>query len=313
MQPKIIDSHFTAFWGVFLNLECNLRCPYCIQKVSLPSKPLAKYRSRKGREWTDALNAIANRSEPRFLRPPRLKKLSILGGEPTVYPDFLYVLNNLDRRWKITVTSNFDSPFFDQELSELQRIKNKSRIRFNGSLHFLYTPVERFIDRVQRLKKARLLVHTLFVVEHPAYADKVLDYKKKLSQIHPRVKLQRFLGFYQERLYPQESADKKGQEQKDGIVNYRLYQKAFGQKNGSSISCHSDKVLIAPNGDVYNCHYKLYTGHKDKLGNLFSDSVHLRIPRGFFPCADFGFCNPCDSEAHAYKHLNGKIESISAA
>lgn len=133
MREKIIDSHFTAFWGVFLNLNCNLGCSYCIQKISLPQRPLAHYQTRTGKEWTEALNAVSHRTKKRFLRRRRIKKLSILGGEPTIYPDFLYVINNLDKNWKITVTSNFDSPFFEEELN-LKQIRNKARLKFNGSL-----------------------------------------------------------------------------------------------------------------------------------------------------------------------------------
>lgn len=312
MKAKNIDSHFTAFWGVFFNLDCNLKCHYCVQKISLPHKPLANYGIRSGKEWIEALNAIANRTKKRFLRPARIKKLSILGGEPTVYPDFLYVLNNLDKDWKITITSNFDSPFFDQDIRIMKSIKNKRRIRFNGSLHFVHTPPERFIANVQKLKGAGLKVHTLYLVAHPAYLAQTLDYKRKLQRVHPRVKLQRFLGFYKDNLYPQKSHYKIEQEQIDGISNYSLYQEGFGQEKTSDIFCHSDKVLIAPNGDIYNCHYKLYTGHKDRLANLFEDEVRVRIPRKYFACEDFGFCNPCDSEAHLFRRLDGKIESISS-
>lgn len=307
MKAKIIDSHFTAFWGVFLNLDCNLRCHYCIQKISLPHKPLASYSSPTGKEWVGALNAIANRTQRRFLRRARIKKLSILGGEPTVFPDFLYMINNLDKHWKVTVTSNFDSPFFEQGI---KYIKNKNRLRFNGSFHSIHTPIERFIANTQKLKKAKIDVHTLFIVAHPAYLDKALDYKNELLRIHPRVKLQRFLGFYQGRLYPQDADYQISQEQKDGISNFRLYQQGFGQKSASTVFCHSDKVLIAPNGDIYNCHYKVYTGHKDRLGNLFSEDLHLRIPREYFLCQDFGFCNPCDSEGHLYKTMDGELKSV---
>ena len=312
MNKKIIDSHFTAFWGVFLNLDCILNCHYCIQRISLPKKPIAHYHTCSGKEWVAALNAISGRTKRRFLRPSRIKKLSILGGEPTIYPDFLYVINNLDKNWKITITSNFDSPFFDQDIKFFKQIKNKTRLRFNGSLHFIHTPLERFVANVQKLKRAKIPIHILFLVAHPAYLDKAVDYKRRLLRIHPRVKLQRFLGFHKGKLYPQESGKKTEQEQKDGIFNYCLYQEGFSQESAAPIFCRSDKVLIAPNGNIYNCHYKVYTGHKDKLGNLFDEQVRVRVPRQYFLCQDFGFCNPCDSEGHLFKTLDGKIESISS-
>ena len=296
---------------MFLNLDCNLSCHYCIQRISLPQKPIASYQTHTGKEWVQALNAISGRTQRRFLRPRRIKKLSILGGEPTVFADFLYVINELDKNWKITVTSNFDSPFFEQGIRFFKQIKHKARLRFNGSLHFIHTPLEKFIANVQKLKKAKISVHTLFLVAHPAYLDKALDYKKRLLQIHRRVKLQRFLGFHQGKLYPRQSSSNTGEEQKDGICNYRVYQEGFAQKEARAILCHSDKVLIVPDGDIYNCHYKVYTAHKDRLGNLFDDEVRVRIPRGYFLCRDFGFCNPCDSEGHRFKSLGGETKSSS--
>jgi MoaA/NifB/PqqE/SkfB family radical SAM enzyme len=272
---------------------------------------LAQYPGRSGKEWVEALNGIAGRTQRRFLRRSRVKKLSILGGEPTVYPDFLYVLNNLDRNWKLTVTSNFDSPFFEQDAKFFRQIKCKSRLRFNGSFHFLRTPLESFAANVRKLKKAGIKVHTLFLVAYPGQLEKALEYKEALLRIHPRIKLQRFLGFYQGNLYPRETSDKVDQEQKDGITNYSLYQRGFSQKQASDIFCHSDKVLIAPNGDIHNCHYKVYTGHGDKMGNLFEDEVRVHIPRQYFSCRDFGFCNPCDSEGHLFRSVDGKVDSIS--
>ncbi|MBN2096996.1 MAG: radical SAM protein [Candidatus Omnitrophica bacterium] len=313
MKPKIIDSHFTAFWGVFLNLGCNLRCPYCIQRISLPNKKTANYSIRPGKDWVEALNAISGRTKKRFLRLARIKKLSILGGEPTIYPDFLYVINHLDRHWKITVTTNFDSPFFEQDLKFYRQIKNRNRLRFNGSWHFLQTPLEKFIANVRKLKKAGINVHTLFLVAHPGYLDKIHDYKNQLLAVHQRVKLQRFLGFYQGRLYPQAASYNIAQEQIDGIANYALYQQGFGQKDSGAVFCHSDKVLIAPNGDIYNCHYKVYTNHPDRLANLFEAEVNVHIPREFFFCREFGFCNPCDSEGHLFKTKDGKIRSMGRA
>lgn len=311
MKPKVIDSHFTAFWGVFLNLSCNLNCSYCIQKISHPMKPITNYKMRSGSEWVAALNAISNRAKKRFLRRPKVKKLSILGGEPTIYPDFLFVLNNLDKHWKITVTSNFDTPFFDQDIAYFKKIKNRKRIRFNGSLHYNSTPVQRFIANVKKLKKAGINVHTLFLVYHPAYKEKALKYKEALLKVHPRVKLQRFLGMYNAELFPRAEDGYAGHEQIDGITNYNLYHEGFAQKKTSPTFCHSDKVLIAPNGDVYDCHYKVYTNHKEKLGNLFNEEVEVHIPRDYFFCEDFGFCNPCDSEGHLFRTLSGVVESIS--
>jgi MoaA/NifB/PqqE/SkfB family radical SAM enzyme len=311
-NKKIIESPFDSYFGVFLNMGCSLRCEYCVQRISLPHQPVVSYPIVPGREWVLALNSITGRTKRRNLLITKKKKLAITGGEPTIHPDFPYILNNLDRNWKITVTTNFSSPFFEGKAAGLRQIKPRKELKFSGSYHFLYAPFDKFVENVLKVKKAGLIVHILFVVGVPGRMKEAEHYKNELLKIHPEVKIQRFLGYHDNALYPL-PADKYDIEydQQDGIFNYVEYERGFGQRGRSSIYCHMNKVLFAPNGDIYNCHYKLYTGHKDKLGNLF-DEARISVPQGYFLCGDYGFCNPCDAEGHLFKTIEGKEFNMSA-
>lgn len=313
MKEKIIEAPFESYFGVFLTLACSLACDYCVQKISMPQQPIAHYHTVSGRSWVEALNSIAARTKKRFLRPAKKKKVSITGGEPTLHPDFVYIINNLDHNWNITVTSNFTSSSLKKDIGFLRQIKRKRGLKFNGSFHFLYTPIDKFIENTLKIKKAGLFVHTLFIVGHPGYIEEIQRYRKRLLEIHPLVKLQRYLGYHQGKLYPLEHGYDIEYQQQDGIRNYKDYREGFSQNARQPIYCRMNKVLFAPNGDIYNCHYKLYTGHKDKLGNLFANDVHIVLPQDYFLCQDFGFCNPCDSESHSFKRLNGEEFNISAA
>ncbi len=312
-KDRIIEAPLESYFGVFLTLACSFACEYCVQKISLPNQPIARYPLVSGREWVEALNSITPRIKKRFFRPAKKKKISITGGEPTLHPDFAYIINNLDNNWRVTVTSNFISPFFEKDARPLKEVKKRKGLKFNGSFHFLYTPIERFIENVLKIKKAGLFVHTLFIVAHPGHIEEAKRHRKELLKIHPLVKLQRFLGSFQGKLYPCQEGCGIEYQQQDGIYNYKDYQEGFSQKNKQNILCRMNKVLFAPNGDIYNCHYKLYTGQEDKLGNLFANDRHIVLPKGYFICRDFGFCNPCDSEGHPFKRLNGEEFNISAA
>jgi len=307
---KVIEAPFDYYFGAFLNLNCSLPCEYCVQKISLPAQPIARYSLMSGKEWVEALNSIAGRTKKRFLRHPKRKKISITGGEPSLHPAFIYILNNLDKDWKITVTSNFTSPFFDKDIKFLRQIKRRTNLKFNASYHFMYAPIEKFIENVKKMKKALFAVHTLFIVAHPAHMKKVEECRLKLLKIHHTVKLQRFFGRHGGDLYPSENAYDIVCEQEDGIVNYKAYRDGFNQAGKKDVYCRVKKVLFAPNGDIYNCHYKLYTGHRDKFGNILDKDLHIVMPEGFFLCHDYGFCNPCDSEGHAFKDLQGKEFNI---
>ncbi|OGX00381.1 MAG: hypothetical protein A3I73_03410 [Omnitrophica bacterium RIFCSPLOWO2_02_FULL_45_16] len=313
----IIEAPFDYYFGVFLNLNCSLPCEYCVQKITLPHAPTASYGIVPGKKWVEALNSVAGRQKKRFLRASKKKKISVTGGEPSLHPDFVYVLNNLDNNWKITVTSNFTSPFFDKDIKFLRQIKrSQGRLKFNASFHFMYAGIEKFIENVKKMKRAGFFVHSLFLVAHPAHMKEIEEYKNRLSKIHPIVKLQRFFGRHEGILYPSENAYDIICEQEDGIRNYEAYREGFNQSVKKDIYCRMKKVLFAPNGDIYNCHYKLYTGHEDKFGNIFDPSAKdLRIvmPQDFFLCHDYGFCNPCDSEAHSFRRLNQEEFNIGHA
>lgn len=309
-KPKIIDAPFNYYFGVFLNLSCSLPCEYCVQKITIPQVPIAHYPIISGAKWVEALNSISGRTKKRFLRLPKRKKISITGGEPSLHPDFVYILNNLDNDWKITVTSNFTSPFFDKGIKAIKSIRRRRSLKFNASYHFMYTPIEKFIENVLKVKKAGHTVHSLFIVAHPAHMKEIEEYRQKLLKIHPIVKLQRFFGRYNGALYPCEDAYDVVCEQEDGIRNYDAYREGFNQAEKQDIYCRMKKVLFAPNGDIHNCHYKLYTGHKDKFGNIFDEDVYIIMPEEFFLCHDYGFCNPCDSETHAFRRLSGQEINI---
>ena len=71
MEDKIIEAPFDYYFGVFLNLNCSLPCEYCVQKITLPHAPVARYPLISGKEWVRALNGIAGRTKKRFLRTPK--------------------------------------------------------------------------------------------------------------------------------------------------------------------------------------------------------------------------------------------------
>jgi MoaA/NifB/PqqE/SkfB family radical SAM enzyme len=309
-NKRIINAPFGYYYGVFLNLSCSLRCEYCVQKISQPAVPAAEYTMKSGKDWVEALNSIEGRVKKRFLRRAKRKKISITGGEPTLHPDFAYIINNLDKNWNITVTSNLFSPFYEK-ISSIKQIKKRAGLKFNFSHHFLYAPVDKFIENLKRVKDAGLFVHIIFIVAHPAHIEEVKKYRDILLKHHPIVKLQRFTGYYNDTLYPVESGYDIECQQQDGIRNYQDYREGFSQKARQDMFCRMHKVLFAPNGDIYNCHYKLYTANADKFGNIFDKNLNVDIPEDYFLCHDYGFCNPCDSEGHEFKSMDGKIFNIS--
>ena len=284
-----------------------------MQKITLPHQAAGQYPFVSGKQWVAALNAVASRRKKKNLFSTKKKKIAIIGGEPTLHPDFAYIINNLDNDWRITVTSNFASLFFEGKRGRLDEIKRKKGLRLNGSYHFLEgMSIDKFMENVLKTKKAGITVDTLFIVMHPEHKDQASRYREVLLKAGCEVKFQRFYGYAHGKLYPVAQANyDKNLEQSDGIRNYPAYREGFGQGRHAPVYCKMNNVLFAPNGDVYNCHYKLYTKSEDKFGNLFTDDYINTKSSEYFLCRDYGSCNPCDAEGHQFKRLDGSEFNIS--
>ena len=287
----IVPSAFNSYWGVFLTLSCNLKCPFCIQKMA---GPVSNYPLASGKDWVKSLNSVEERSKKRFLRRNKVKKLALIGGEPTLHPDFFEIINGLDNNWNITVTTNLASPVFENISLFVRNLKRKKRIRFHVSFHDAEIDINEFINKIKLLRKKGVNVNRIFTVCWPP--DKLEVFQKYVHIFKSRglsLKRQRFNGFYKGKFYPF-GGEEDDYEFKDNITEYEKYERGCSCKAKQEIYCKMNKVLFAPDGKVYNCHYKIYSGSPDYYGNIFNGNSVVNIPKDYFVCSDYGYCNPCD-------------------
>jgi MoaA/NifB/PqqE/SkfB family radical SAM enzyme len=291
---SLIDSEFSSYWAVFLTLNCNYNCEYCVQKIY---RKTVTYDLVAGDKWIRALNSITNRTKFRFFRRRKIKKFAIIGGSPTLHPDFIGIINGLDKYWLITITTNLGTPIFNHIDLFLKKLIRRKNLRFNVSLHLnnCSDPNE-FINKIKILRKNKININRIFLLAYPPdRLAQVEEYKAKFAREKMRLEIQRFTGFYNGKLYPQEESNLTEYEYEDNIRDYKLYNQACNLEEKKRIWCKISKVLFAPNGDIYNCHYKLYTASSDTFGNIFdNDRTIFNPPSDYFICDNFGYCNPCD-------------------
>ena len=282
-----------GYWAVFITLGCNFKCPYCINKISDDGfNAQINYRHRRGDEWIRALNRIEHKD----------KNLGIIGGEPGIHPDFLQIINGLDKDWKVTVTTNLDAPIFSDIKGFLKKINlrrslfHNNRLIFNISFHPEQADAELILNRMVALKKGGLKIGKIFYVTVPNQKIDFPKYKKMFEEKGFEIEEQPFLGPYEGKFYPTEKEIKEGTSggMDHGVEDYERLKDGFSMKSKRDILCKTRKFLIAPDGMVYNCHYKLYSNAPKNYGNIFDDDWKCEIPLDFFECPHYGYCNPCD-------------------
>jgi len=140
--------YFKKFDGkirIYLTFNCNLNCPYCVNKFHGSIHP---FNIISGNEWIKIIN--------------REKRDVILtGGEPTLHRDFIDIINGINPNLHIKVYTNLK--WSDKFLSEYIT-KVKRPVKFYASYHISSGNPKKFLYVLNKLKKAgkfRGFVHTV--------------------------------------------------------------------------------------------------------------------------------------------------------
>lgn len=262
LPPLVMGPQYN-YIAAFLTFACNLECSYCINhfETGVIRRPMIS-----GEAWVAALNRIVSRDD---------LPITLQGGEPSLHPDFYYILNNVKRELNIDILTNlqFDVDEFMQKVGP-QRIKRKSPY---ASIRVSYHPetmdLEALVPKVVRLLEAGYSVG-IWAVAHPSYEKVITEAHKRCQGLGIDFRLKDFLGEWQGRLYG----------------TYR-YQGACEKKFKKNVLCRTTELLMDSAGSVFRCHADLYSG-QNPVGCITDPD--FAIDDSFRPCAIFGHCNPCD-------------------
>ncbi len=270
--------------AVFLTLACNYRCSYCInyfENGAFEKKIIT------GKDWVKALNRISPRDD---------LPVTLQGGEPSIHPDFIYIINHIKPDLKIDVLTNIQ---FD--VDEFIRQVNPDRLRRDApyaSIRISYHPEvmdeEDTFLRVLRLQDAGFSVG-IWGVMHPAYKGKILDAQNKAEETGIDFRTKEFLGDYNGSLY--------------GVYRYEgACERTFRKR----CLCKTTEFIIGPAGAVYRCHSDLYE-KRPPVGDILDPSFELKD--AFLACDWYGHCNPCDIKVKTnrfqqFGHTSVEIKEI---
>lgn len=249
--------------GAFLTFACNLRCSYCINYFEHTA---IKRKTISGKDWVRGLNRIISRDD---------LPITLQGGEPSLHPDFFYIINNLKTNLNIDILTNLQ---FD--VDEFIREVNPNRIKRNApyaSIRVSYHPEQMDLD--ETIKKTLKMLEANFSIGiwggmHPAHEKIILEAQKKSQKLGIDFRIKDFLGEYNRNLY--------------GTYKYAG---ACDKKFRKEVQCRTTELLIDSEGNIFRCHADLYSGI-NQIGNILDSN--FQIEDKFRDCSNFGHCNPCD-------------------
>lgn len=249
--------------AAFLTFACNLDCSYCINRFN---GAIAGTKSMDAADWIRGLNRLK-------LRPDL--PVTLQGGEPSLHPGFIEIINGLREDIAIDVLTNLE---FD--VKDFMRKVPPGRLRRQApyaSIRVSYHPEVMKLDPL-RARVLDLLGRGYSVgvwgVMHPRYAAEIERAREVCRKDGIDFRIKEFLG------------------ELDGILHgtYK-YPEAVSGRRGPPVECRTSELIIGPSGSIYRCHSDLYAGRKP-VGHLADPD--LVIEDVFRPCSYFGLCNPCD-------------------
>lgn len=280
-----------TYWAQMMTLRCNGGCPYCILNGR---GKCSQGKELSGKEILSFWNNVQHRIH---------QNLSILGGEPTLHPDIIEVVNNLEG-YHITITTNCRTPFYkDPEFYKRFKPHPSSKLRINTTFHPHHISPKEYIRVIKLFRKTGYFVDQTSYVYTPGVVQKYIDVINEVGK-EIEIKPVPYLGFFdeergfkssfaEEKLEPDENYfDVDGVARQCGLTNLDAYRDQCGAYEKRQAVCEHPmlSLIVGPNGDCYHCHYKMYYSI-DPVSNIKDfKPVDIKAKE----CRHYGFCNWCD-------------------
>ncbi len=282
--PEIEIPARYNYIAVFLFMGCNLNCSYCINKYE-EGKYLRQIMS--GDDWVRALNRIKSRPD----LPATLE-----GGEPSLHPDFIYIINNVREDLKLDILTNlqFDVDEFIKKVKPERINREAPYAPIRVSYHPEQMELEPLIKKVLKMQEAGFRIG-VYGILHPYWKDHILKAQEKCLKLGIDFRTKEFLGEYQGKIYG----------------TYK-YPDAITKTHRKRVLCRTTELIIGPTGHIYRCHSDFYE-RRTPIGHILDPE--FQIEDIYRECTWYGHCNPCDikiktNRFQIYGHTSVDIKFI---
>lgn len=223
-----------------IHYRCNFRCPYCWfngrwetmdeQNRYIPLDDLI-------RQWR------------RIYRLYGECHIMITGGEPSIYPNFIELVDRISRIHTVKVTSQLSGDMYS-----FARKINPDRVILDMNFHPMESRLQPFIRKVLALKKRGFSGGVCYLA-YPPQMDKMDYYRRELKAKGIDFALAAFWGEYNGKKYPQAYTEKEREIIAPYIGNMdRVKHHLEGEKTKGKLCragyCYAS---IKANGSVTRC------------------------------------------------------------
>jgi MoaA/NifB/PqqE/SkfB family radical SAM enzyme len=250
--------------AVFLTFACNLKCSYCINAHSSINR---KRKLLSGDDWITHLSRIVTRPD---------LPITFGGGEPTLHPDFYYIVNELYKKnvpMDLLTNCQFDVSEFMENVSPNIFKRDAPYASIRVSYHPETMDMYKLIDKVHILSQNNYHIG-IWAVNHPKWQEEINRCWALCNTLRIDFRLKEFLGEYEGKLYG----------------TYK-YPDACNSDKIKTVECKTSELIVGPNGDVHVCHASLYKQWV-AIGNI--TDLNFSIKDEYHSCFCYGACNPCD-------------------
>jgi len=257
--------------------RCNYSCSYC---ASYDNTQPFLFKSLE--EYIDSFKYLSEYFGNKTI------KLDFLGGEPTLFKQWVKLVNWLaDYNYKPTITTNLSIPAI-----QYIRVLNPNLKNFiNASFHTEFADLDSFYNSIKILNEAGFL-HSVGLLPHPnnwEYSMKCYEKLKEVAFVNvSRIKDEStkptsissgFLHYTEEQLKIFNTTPKLHdpyiEMEIDGkIINPSLYEirEKYSNFKGMKCAIGRDRIHIKPNGDVFPSAC-LLNYEKAKMGNIYKKNI----------------------------------------
>ncbi len=260
------DPAIRITWNI--HWSCNYRCSYCFFDGKW-----AEYGRRNVYQTVDEWMGHWKRLYEKYGRA----YVTINGGEPFAYPNFLEIIRRLAKiHWPINITTNTSL-----HLPEFLDTVDPERVSLSVSFHPQYHEIEAFIERLERIRSRGFKGCNNFVA-YPPFLGRLNATLDRFVAAGHSLKVIPFVGEHAGVKYPEgyNEEHKRLLGMKDDWMEHKRHR-------GMLCRAGHRSALLLPDGNVTRCGQ---IGDRAIFGRFFDESFEL-MPEPT-PC-DVEFC-PCD-------------------